>query len=212
MENLRKNKGILIVISGPSGVGKGTVRKELFKRDSKGFKYSISMTTRKPRDKERNGIDYFFVSREQFEEEIANDGLLEYAEFIDNFYGTPKRWVQEELERGNDVILEIEVEGAKKVRQKMPEGVFIFIAPPSMKALEKRLRKRATEKEEVIKYRLDKAIREVGLAGDYDYIVVNDEIKLAATRIEEIIQAERMRSSRLKDSYLECLKEDMKCL
>jgi guanylate kinase len=201
------NQGLLVVISGPSGVGKGTVRKALFNRTGHNLVYSISMTTRTPRAGEVNGTDYYFVTREEFKEQIAKDNLLEYAEFVGNMYGTPKDKVEQQLKEGNEVVLEIEVNGAMQVKQKMPNAVFIFIAPPSYKALEKRLATRGTEDEAVIKERLDKAHREICLAKEYDYIVINDEVDNAADRIMAIIRAEHAKCSRTLDEYYKLMED-----
>lgn len=199
-------KGLLIVISGPSGVGKGTVRKALFEREGHDLVYSVSMTTRKPRDGEVDGSDYYFVSQEEFERQIENDNLLEYAKFVGNYYGTPFDKVEEQLENGNEVVLEIEVQGAIQVKAKKPDAVFIFIAPPSYEALEQRLRRRGTESEEIIKERLDKAHREIEQAPAYDYIVINDDVDNAADRIMAIIRAEHARCERSLHEYYKLMK------
>ena len=199
-------KGLLIVISGPSGVGKGTVRKALFEREGHDLTYSISMTTRKPREGEVNGEDYYFVSYEEFERQIAIGNLLEYAKFVGNYYGTPYDKIEEQLNKGHEVVLEIEVQGAMQVKEKMPDAVFIFIAPPSYKALSDRLHRRGTESEEVIKERLEKAEREIGIAPHYDYIVINDDVDNAADRIMAIIRAEHAKCSRSLEGYYELMK------
>ena len=199
-------KGLLIVISGPSGVGKGTVRKALFEREGHDLTYSISMTTRKPREGEVNGEDYYFVSYEEFERQIAIGNLLEYAKFVGNYYGTPYDKIEEQLNKGNEVVLEIEVQGAMQVKEKMPDAVFIFIAPPSYKALSDRLHRRGTESEEIIKERLEKAEREIGIAPHYDYIVINDDVDNAADRIMAIIRAEHAKCSRSLEGYYELMK------
>ena len=199
------NRGLLIVLSGPSGVGKGTVRKALFELEGHNLVYSISMTTRKPRAGEQNGTDYFFVSKEEFEEKIKKGQMLEYAEFVNNYYGTPVDEVEKQLSNGNEVVLEIEVQGALQVREKMKDAIFIFIAPPSMEALEKRLKTRGTEPEDVIKQRIDKARSELNLAYKYDYIVVNDEVTNAADRIMAIIRAEHAKTERTIHKYMELL-------
>ena len=201
------NRGLLIVLSGPSGVGKGTVRKALFNLEGHNLVYSVSMTTRKPRDGEVDGSDYFFVSRDEFEERIQNGKMLEYAEFVGNYYGTPMDEVEKQLEEGNEVVLEIEVQGALQVREKMTDAVFIFIAPPSMDALYKRLKKRGTEPEEIIQERIEKAKRELGVAYKYDYIVVNDDVDNAANRIMAIIRAEHAKTERTIHKYIELLEE-----
>lgn len=201
------SKGLLIVISGPSGVGKGTVRKALFERTGHNLVYSISMTTRAPRAGETNGVEYHFVTKEKFEEEIKRGNLLEYANFCDNYYGTPLDKVEEQLEAGQEVVLEIEVQGAMQVKQKMPNAVYVFIAPPSMKALEQRLISRGTECKEVIEKRLAKARSELNVASEYGYIVINDTVENAADRIMAIIRAEHARTSRVLDSYEKLMEE-----
>jgi len=199
-------KGLLIVISGPSGVGKGTVRKALFERVGQNLVYSISMTTRSPRDGEIDGVDYYFVSHEEFEKQIEKGNLLEYAKFVGNYYGTPYDLVEKQLNEGHEVVLEIEVQGAMQVKAKKPDAVFIFIAPPSYKALEHRLRQRGTESDEVIKERLEKAEREIIQAPAYDYIVVNDDVNNAADRIMAIIRAEHARCARSLEEYYKLMK------
>lgn len=201
------SQGLLVVISGPSGVGKGTVRKALFRRSGHDLVYSISMTTRKPRNEEKDGVEYYFVSKEKFQEEIASGNLLEYAEFCDNYYGTPLDKVQEQLDKGQEVVLEIEVQGAMQVKEKMPEAVYIFIAPPSMKALEERLQNRGTESKEVIEKRLIKAQSEIKVASEYGYIVINDDVENAADKIMAIIRAEHARTKRVLNEYLKLMEE-----
>lgn len=201
------SQGLLVVISGPSGVGKGTVRKALFRRSGHDLVYSISMTTRKPRNEEKDGVEYYFVSKEKFQEEIASGNLLEYAEFCDNYYGTPLDKVQEQLDKGQEVVLEIEVQGAMQVKEKMPEAVYIFIAPPSMKALKERLQNRGTESKEVIEKRLIKAQSEIKVASEYGYIVINDDVENAADKIMAIIRAEHARTKRVLNEYLKLMEE-----
>ncbi len=200
-------RGLLIVISGPSGVGKGTVRNALFKREGHNLVYSISMTTRAPREGETNGKEYYFVNRDEFEERIKNNQFLEYAEFVGNYYGTPLDKVEENLNNGNEVVLEIEVQGAMQVRKKMPEAIFIFIAPPTMQDLKNRLNRRGTESKEVIQSRYDKACREVELAYMYDYIVVNDTVDNAADKIMAIIRAEHAKTVRTMSEYKKMVEE-----
>lgn len=200
-----KEKGLLIVLSGPSGVGKGTVRQAVFSRPDAKFEYSISMTTRKPREGEVDGVDYFFKSREEFERLIAAGKLLEYAEYVGNYYGTPVDYVKETLDSGKDVFLEIEVQGAKQVREKIPEGLFIFLMPPSLDELESRIVGRGTESVELIHNRMDAARREIELMSLYDYIVENDNVDLAVERINAIVQAEHLRSERIAEKYIKML-------
>lgn len=198
-------KGILIVLSGPSGVGKGTVRKAVFSRPDAKFEYSISMTTRKPREGEVDGVDYFFKSREEFEKLIKEGKLLEYAEYVGNYYGTPVDYVKETLEAGKDVFLEIEVQGAKQVREKFPEGLFIFLMPPSLAELKNRIIGRGTESVELIHNRMEAARKEIELTSMYDYIVVNDDVERAVDKINAIVQAEHCRSERVIDKYIAML-------
>lgn len=201
-------RGLLIVLSGPSGVGKGTVRKALFEMPEQEFVYSVSMTTRKPRPGEVDGEDYYFVTHEEFERQIKNGNLLEYAEFVGNYYGTPKDKVEEQLAAGKEVILEIEVNGALQVREKCKDAVFIFLVPPTKKALYDRLLTRGTESEYEVRKRIEKANREFSLAHQYDYIVVNDEIHNAADRIMAIIRSEHAKTERSIHEYLKIIRED----
>ncbi|HOW37463.1 MAG TPA: guanylate kinase [Bacillota bacterium] len=194
-------RGLLVVMSGPSGVGKGTIRKALFRIPDNNFTYSVSMTTRKPRPGEVDGVDYFFVSRSEFEANIRAGRLLEYAEFVGEYYGTPLSFIEQKLSEGKEVIIEIEVQGALQVREKMPDAVFVFIVPPSKKALEERLISRGTEDAKIIQQRLEKAEREYNLAYKYDYIVVNDDVGNAADRIYAIIRAEHAKTERSIQKY-----------
>jgi guanylate kinase len=197
-----------VVISGPSGVGKGTIRKALFKIPDNNFCYSVSMTTRKPRAGEIDGVDYFFVTREEFEERIRNNGFLEYAEFVGEYYGTPLDYIEKQMDKGKEVIVEIEVQGALQVRERIPEAVFVFIVPPSKNSLIERLKIRGTEAESKIQERISKAEREFGLAYKYDYIVVNDEVENAADRIYAIIRAEHAKTERSIHKYYKLLEEE----
>lgn len=198
-------RGLLIVISGPSGVGKSSVRKELFKIPNNNFVYSISMTTRKPRSGEKNGKDYYFVSKEEFLQKIKENAFLEYASFVGNYYGTLKEAVNKMLDKGKEVVLEIEVDGALQVRRQVKDGVFIFLVPPTKKALIKRLKERGTETKEIIQERINKAEKEYKLAYKYDYIVVNDDVSNAADRIMAIIRAEHSKTERSIHKYLKLL-------
>lgn len=181
-------KGLLIIISGPSGVGKGTVRKYFMNDDSLRLAYSISMTTRQPREGERNEVDYIFTTREKFEEAIAKGELLEWAEFVGNYYGTPLSQVEKLRNEGKNVLLEIEVQGADQVRAKCPDALSIFIIPPSMEELEKRIRGRRSEPEEIVQQRLAKAENEMKMVCNYKYIVCNEDPQLAAELISSIIK------------------------
>ncbi|MCQ6274039.1 guanylate kinase [Bacillus sp. V3B] len=200
-----QEKGLLIVLSGPSGVGKGTVRKEIFSQPNTSFEYSISMTTRSPREGEVDGVDYFFKSKEEFERLIEQGKLLEYAEFVGNYYGTPVDYVRETLEKGRDVFLEIEVQGARQVREKFPDGLFIFLMPPSLSELKNRIVTRGTETEDIINNRLNVAKEEIEMMHLYDYVVENDQIERACERIKAIVVAEHCRRERLEPKYLKML-------
>ena len=189
-------KGLLFVISGPSGTGKGTVMKLLLETGE--YFYSVSATTRSPRPEDKEGVTYYFVTREQFEEKIAAGEMLEYAEYSGNYYGTPKFAVEKALSEGKNVILEIETKGALQVREKMPEAVLIFILPPDIETLRARLEGRGTESAEVIDLRMAQVKREVALLPSYDYVVVNENGKIAeaAEEIMRIAHTERLRARR----------------
>ncbi|WP_294977340.1 guanylate kinase [uncultured Leuconostoc sp.] len=195
-------RGLLIVLSGPSGVGKGTVRKAIFEEEGIDFQYSISATTRQPRVGEVNGEDYFFVSREAFEEKISNGDMLEYAQYVNNYYGTPKSFIDQTLASGRDVFLEIDVQGALQVKSKMPEGVYIFLTPPDLTNLRERLVGRGTDSKEVIEKRVTAARDELKQMINYDYAVENDQVVFAVERIKSIITAERLRVARVFEKTL----------
>lgn len=179
-------RGKLLVISGFSGVGKGTVVRRLLEKYPN-YKISISATTRNPREGEEEGVHYFFLKKEAFEKMIENQELLEYAEYVENYYGTPKKYVEENLEAGNHVILEIEAQGALQIKQKMPETIMIFLLPPTAEELKKRLIGRDTESGEVIEKRLKKAAEETEALKNYEYFVINDEIDACAANINRIV-------------------------
>jgi guanylate kinase len=181
-------EGKLIVISGFSGAGKGTVIRRMM-QEHEGYALSVSMTTRKPREGEIDGVDYHYVSNETFEDLVRRDGLLEYAGFVDNYYGTPRAFVEENRRAGRDVLLEIEVDGAAQIRKKVPEALTIFLIPPSMEELERRIRGRRSEPEEIVQQRLSKAEKEMKLISDYKYVVCNDNVELAAKIVSAIIEA-----------------------
>ena len=192
--NQKKERGQLIVLSGPSGVGKSTVIAELFAQRSNIY-FSVSYTTRQPRVGEQDGVNYNIVSREEFERMIADDELLEYAEYVDNYYGTSMKLIQEKLDAGIDVLLDIEVQGAAKVRARCPDALFIFIIPPSFEELSRRLHRRNTDSEEVIAGRLAKARQEFREIPKYDYLVINDKVANAVHEIEAILTAAECRVS-----------------
>lgn len=200
-------RGLLIVFSGPSGVGKGTVRQEIFSKPDHKFEYSVSMTTRAQRPGEVDGKDYFFRSREEFEELIRNGQMLEYAEYVGNYYGTPLTYVNETLDKGIDVFLEIEVQGALQVKKKVPDAVFIFLTPPDLNELQERLIGRGTDSEEVIAQRIERAREEIALMSEYDYAIVNDEVPLAAERVKRVIEAEHFRVDRVIGRYRNMISE-----
>ena len=184
-------KGLLIILSGPSGVGKGCVRQEIMKNDKLGLVYSISMTTRKKREKEVDGKDYYFVSDEEFQRNIDNGNFLEWANFVGHRYGTPKDKVEQLRNQGKNVFLEIEINGANQVMSKIHDDRMIsfFLMPPSFQALENRIRKRKTESEEIIQERLQKGLKEMTMTENYDYIVINDKVQRAAQEIIDLIKA-----------------------
>lgn len=185
-------QGILLVLSGPSGAGKGTICQRL--RDLRhNLAYSVSCTTRAPRKGEVEGVNYFFVTRARFQEMIANNELLEYAEVYGNYYGTPKAYVLDLLAKGQDVVLEIDPQGALQIKEHYQDGVFVFIVPPSLNELSNRIYKRGTDDEEVIKRRLSAATAELAYASKYDYIIINDEVEKASRKVSNIMDSERNR-------------------
>jgi guanylate kinase len=192
---VEKNHGLLIILSGPSGAGKGTICQELL-RQMPDLRYSVSMTTRCPRPGEVEGIHYYFRPRQEFEAMLARDELLEWTEFCDNYYGTPLFAVEQAILEGQDVILEIEIQGAMQIKKRFPQGVFTFIIPPSLDVLSERIHKRGTETEEVIQKRLATAIQELEYIGEYDYVVINDEVLAAVEKLKSILVAEKCRVKR----------------
>lgn len=203
---MSSNRGMLIILSGPSGSGKDTVLSELIQRNEK-IQLSVSATTRKPRHGEIDGVHYFFISKEDFETKIHNNEMLEYAEYGDNYYGTPKAPVDSWLNAGKTVILKIEVQGAEKIRKMYPDAISIFILPPSMETLEHRIRKRESEKEDEIIKRLAIAKSELARANEYDYAVVNDVLDVVLGDIAAIIRAEKLRYKNMKNIISEVKKD-----
>ncbi|HHX57851.1 MAG TPA: guanylate kinase [Clostridiales bacterium] len=191
-----KNRGLLIIVSAPSGCGKGTILAEVLK--DKSYYFSVSATTRSPREGEINGVNYHFISKAEFEEIIVNDGMLEYATYCDNYYGTPKQQVEEMLDSGKNVLLEIEVQGAMQMREICPDGVFIFINPPSISELKRRLTKRGTESDEDINARVAQAKEEMKYANEYDYIIENDVLENTIEDFKTIVRAEELNTKRNK--------------
>ncbi|WP_042223819.1 guanylate kinase [Oceanobacillus manasiensis] len=203
-----EEKGILFILSGPSGVGKGTVRKELFDQATE-LKYSISMTTRNIRHGETDGVDYFFKSKEEFEELINQNELLEYAKYVNNYYGTPRTYVEQTLAAGYDVFLEIEVQGALQVKENFPEGVFIFLFPPSLEELKNRIVSRGTESSDLVLNRLKEARKEIEMMDAYDYVVVNDQVEHAVSKVQSIIQSEHLKRERVAKQYKKLLEDEL---
>lgn len=200
-------KGIIAVISGFSGAGKGTVVNELVKRY--GYAVSISATTRKPREGEKEGVNYFYKNREEFEQMIQNDELIEYAEYVGNYYGTPKDYVYDKLNSGIDVLLEIEMQGALKVKKSFPEVSLVFITPPSYEELRKRLEGRGTETKEVIDKRMARAVEECSYMDSYDYVMVNDDLDTCVTEMHNLLQAVHY-SRDNQTEFIDRIKKDFK--
>jgi guanylate kinase len=203
-----ERKGLLLVVSGPSGAGKGTICKQLIK-DNEQIKLSVSATTRKPRNGEVEGVNYFFLDKEKFEMMIRDGEFLEYAQIYDNFYGTPKAAIMECLNKGQDVILEIEMQGAKQIKSVCPEGVFIFVLPPSLKELKNRIVGRGTETIEEIEKRFSCAFEEIKQIENYDYFIVNNDVIEASKQIEHIIEAEKNKVLRYKNNIIEKFREEL---
>ena len=187
------NKGILVVVSGFSGAGKGTVMKRLMEKYDD-YALSVSATTRKPRPGEEDGREYFFRTRDEFEKLIEEDALLEYAQYVENYYGTPRSYVEEQLQAGRNVILEIEIQGAMKIKKKIPEALLVFVTPPTVEELERRLTGRGTETAQVIADRLARAGEEAKGMDQYDYILVNDDLDTCVEELHHLIQSQHARS------------------
>lgn len=205
----RKNTGQIIVISAPSGAGKGTVIAELLKNDDESRWLSVSATSRGMREGEKEGVNYYYLTEEEFKKKIDEDYFLEYTNYAGNFYGTPKEHIKKHLEKGIDVILEIEIEGATNIKKLIPEALFIFIMPPSLKALVKRLKGRGTESNDKIIKRFHEAYKEINEVTKYNYVVVNDEIEDTVNTIEAIIKAEKCRVDRIEEVYLDTKEEEI---
>ncbi len=203
-----KRKGVLIVVSGFSGAGKGTLMKRLVQTYDN-YALSVSMTTRSPREGEKEGVSYFFSTKEQFERTIAEEGLIEYACYCGNYYGTPKAYVEQQLNEGKDVILEIEIQGALKVKAKYPDSLLLFVTPPNAKELERRLVGRGTETQEVIDDRLARAYEESEGIEAYDYIVVNDNLEECVEEIHRLVEAARKAPVR-REAFIREIREELK--
>ena len=202
------SKGILVVVSGFSGAGKGTVMKRLLEKYDD-YALSISVTTRNPRPGEEDGREYFFKTVEEFEKMIAKDELIEYAKYVDNYYGTPREYVEEQMKAGKDVILEIEIQGALKVREKFPDALLLFVTPPSAQELKKRLVNRGTETMDVIEFRMNRAKEEALGMDQYDYLIINDDLQECVEEVHRIIQGEHRRSFR-NYAFIEQMKQELK--
>ena len=202
------NKGILIIISGFSGAGKGTLVKKLLQTYDE-YALSISMTTRQPREGEQHGVEYFFANKEEFEEKIKENGFIEYACYCGNYYGTPKAYVEEQLSKGRNVILEIEIQGALKVKEQFPECLLMFVTPPSAEELERRLVGRGTETPEVIRKRLARASEESEGIEAYDYIVVNDDLDVCVKEIHQLVDCARRAPVR-REEFIREIRDGLK--
>lgn len=203
-----KQKGILMVLSGFSGAGKGTLVKALLKKYDD-YSLSVSMTTRAPREGERDGVEYFFTTREKFEETIADNGLVEYALYCGNYYGTPRAYVEEQMAAGKNVILEIEIQGALKIKEKFPDSLLVFVTPPDAIELKRRLENRGTESAEAIARRLARAAEESEGIEAYDYIVVNDDLEECAEELHRLVDASRRAPVRRMD-FIKKIREELK--
>lgn len=204
-----KKTGQIIVISSPSGGGKGSVIKGLLEIDNKSRWLSVSATSRKPRPGEKEGVNYFYLTEDEFKEKIKSNYFLEYTNYAGNYYGTPKEYIKEKLDQGIDVILEIEIEGASNIKKLIPEALFIFIMPPSLKILVERLKNRGTETNEKILERFHTAYKEINEVTKYNYVVVNDKLDEAIDKVESIIKAEKCRVDRIEEVYLDTKEEEI---
>ena len=200
---MQKSKGILVVLSGFSGSGKGTVMHKIMEKYAEQYALSISATTREPRTGEMDGVEYFFKTREEFEKMIENNELVEYAQYVGNYYGTPKAYVEEQLSAGKDVILEIEIQGALKIKEKFPDTLLLFLTPPSAEELKRRLVGRGTESMEVIESRLSRAAEEAQGMEHYDYLIVNDRLEDCVEQFHKIVANEHYRVFRNEENIKE---------
>lgn len=203
------DSGLLIVISGFSGSGKGTIMKELLRQYPEEYALSISATTRQPREGEQNGREYFFKTKEEFQQMISDHALLEYAQYVGNYYGTPRSYVEEQLQAQKNVILEIEIQGALKIKEQFPETLLLFVTPPSAAILKDRLSGRGTETEDVIFSRLSRAVEEADGCEVYDYLVINDKLEDSVEEVHQIIRSERRRMNRNLER-IETMKQELK--
>ena len=204
-----KNTGQIIVISAPSGAGKGTIIKKLLENNSKDRWLSVSATSRKPREGEKEGVNYYYLTEEEFKKKVDEDYFLVFTNYAGNYYGTPREYIKKKVNKGIDVFLEIEIEGANNIKKLIPEALFIFIMPPSLKELVKRLKGRGTETNEKIIKRFNAAYKEVNEVTKYNYVVVNDEVDTAVDKIEAIIKAEKCRVDRIEEVFLDTKEEEI---
>ena len=207
MEGCMKRRGLLIIVSGFAGSGKGTIMKRLVE-EYENYALSVSMTTRAPRPGEVHGREYFFVSKEEFERKIKEGGLIEYASYVENYYGTPRAYVEEQMAAGKDVVLEIEIQGALKVRERYPDAVLIFVLPPSVEELYRRLKNRGTETEDVVRKRMCRAAEEAGIIERYDYIMINDEVAGSVRRLHNLIESAHLTPGR-NEEFIRGIQNDL---
>lgn len=202
-----KRRGLLIIVSGFVGSGKGTIMKRMVE-EYENYALSVSMTTRAPRPGEVHGREYFFVSKEEFERKIKEGGLIEYASYVENYYGTPRAYVEEQMAAGKDVVLEIEIQGALKVRERYPDAVLIFVLPPSVEELYRRLKNRGTETEDVVRKRMSRAAEEAGIIERYDYIMINDEVAGSVRRLHNLIESAHLTPGR-NEEFIRGIQNDL---
>lgn len=205
----QKKTGQIIVISAPSGAGKGTVIGKLLERDNKSRWLSVSATSRKPREGEKEGVNYYYLTEDDFKEKIDDNFFLEYTNYAGNYYGTPKKYIKEKIDQGIDVILEIEIEGASNIKKLLPESIFIFIMPPSIKTLVKRLKKRNTDSNDKLMERFHKTYKEINEVTKYNYVVINDDLEETVDKVASIIKAEKCSVNRIEEVYLDTKEEEI---